>query len=191
MELCACLRDTIDLRDRVRCHFVTVRVEILHLAIVCPFMRDVKRRRDWTSVRILTTIFEQIAVKRFVKVVHGIVESEQNDLRRLLGRNTTCTSQLYRVARDRVDCRVAFSERTRLMIVEVTLLFNWDQQAENRHQDRRTTNLTPTFIHDTTDKINRTIHGCPFRRKRETVLDNFARRLRSSTTAFCTFARAT
>lgn len=87
------------LRHCVRRHFVAVRIEILHLAIICPFVRDVKRRRDRAAVRILTAVFEQIAVQRFIKVVHGVVESEQNDLRRLLDRDTTCVrvSQLHRV----------------------------------------------------------------------------------------------
>lgn len=83
----------------MRRHFVAVCIEILHLGIVCPFMRDVKSRRDRAAVRILTTVFEQLAVQGFVKVVYSIVESEQNDLRRLLDRNTTCASQLYYVAR--------------------------------------------------------------------------------------------
>jgi len=56
-------------------------------------MRDVKSRRNRATVRILTAVFEQIAVQGSVKIVHGVVESEQNDLRRLLGRNITCTSQ--------------------------------------------------------------------------------------------------
>lgn len=78
---------------------MAVCIEILHLAIVCPFMRDVKSRRDWAAVRILTAIIEQLAVQGIVKVVYGVVESEQNDLRRLLDRNTTCASQLHYVAR--------------------------------------------------------------------------------------------
>lgn len=81
-----------NLRDSVRRHFVAVCIEILHLAIICPFVRDVKGRRDWTAVRILTAVFEEFAVQGFVKVVYGVVESKQNDLRRLHNRNTTCTS---------------------------------------------------------------------------------------------------
>lgn len=92
----------------MRRHFVTVCIEILHLAIVCPFVRDVKSRRDRAAVRILTAVFEQLAVQGFVKVVHGVVESEQNDLRRLLDRNTTCASQLHYVARDTITEAVSF-----------------------------------------------------------------------------------
>lgn len=66
------------------------RVEILHLAIVRPLVRDVKRRRDRAAVRIFTAVFEQIAVQRPVQVVYGVVEREQNDLRQLLDRYTTC-----------------------------------------------------------------------------------------------------
>lgn len=89
-----------NLRDSVRRHFVAVCIEILHLAIVCPFVRDVKGRRDRAAVRILTAVFEQFAVQGFVKVVYGVVESKQNDLRRLHDRNTTCMSQFHRVARE-------------------------------------------------------------------------------------------
>lgn len=102
------IRIFIDLRDRVRRHFVAVCIEILHLAIVCPFVRDVKSRRDRAAVRILTAVFEQLVVQGFVKVVYGVVESEQNDLRRLLDRNTTCASQLHYVARDTITEAVSF-----------------------------------------------------------------------------------
>lgn len=98
----------IDLRDRVRRHFVAVCIEILHLAIVRPFVRDVKSGRDRAAIRILTAVFEQLAVQGFVKVVYGVVESEQNDLRRLLDRNTTCASQLHYVARDTITEAVSF-----------------------------------------------------------------------------------
>lgn len=89
-----------NLRDSVRRHFMAVCIEILHLAIVCPFVRDVKSRWNRAAVRILTAVFKQIAVQGFVKVVYGVIESKQNNLRRLHDRNTTCTSQFYRVARE-------------------------------------------------------------------------------------------
>jgi hypothetical protein len=92
----------------VRRHFVAVCIEILHLAIVCPFVRDVKCRRYRAAVRILTAVFEQLAVRGFVKVVYGVVESKQNDLRRLLVRNTTCASQLHYVARDTITEAASF-----------------------------------------------------------------------------------
>lgn len=97
---------------------MAVCIEILHLAIVCPFMRDVKSRRDWAAVRILTAIIEQLAVQGIVKVVYGIVESEQNDLRRLLDRNTTCASQLHYVARAHRSCHPSAKSRN---IISITL----------------------------------------------------------------------
>lgn len=52
-------------------------------------MRHVERGRDRTAVRILTAVFEQISVQRFVQIVHGIVEREQHDLRRFIRQNST------------------------------------------------------------------------------------------------------
>jgi len=87
-------------------------------------MRDVKSCCDRTAVRILTAIFEQLAVQGFVKIVYSVVESEQNDLRRLLDLNTTCASQLHYVARDTIteavipqrnqEILIAFSKKKRL-----------------------------------------------------------------------------
>ena len=76
----------LNLRDGVRCDFVAIGIEILHLTVVGPLVRDVERGSDRTAVRIRSALFEEIRVKALVKVVHGIVESEQNDLRHLLGR---------------------------------------------------------------------------------------------------------
>jgi len=110
------IRLFIDLRDRVRRHFVAVCIEILHLAIICPFVRDVKCCCDRAAVRILTAIFEQLAVQGFVKIVYCVVESEQNDLRRLLDLNTTCASQLHYVARDTITEAVIPQRNQELLI---------------------------------------------------------------------------
>ena len=78
-----------NLRDRVRCHFVAIRVKILHLAIIGPLVRNIERGRYRTAVRILTAVLEQIGVQRSVQIVHRIVERQQNDLRRLFDRDST------------------------------------------------------------------------------------------------------
>lgn len=73
----------------MRCHFVAVRVQVLHLAIIGPLVRHVERGCDRAAVRIHAPVFEQIGVQRFVQIVHRVVERQQNDLRRLLRRDST------------------------------------------------------------------------------------------------------
>lgn len=77
-----------DLRDGVRCNLVTSGVKILNLAVVGPFMRDVKGGSDRTTVRIETARFEQIAVQILVQVIDRVVKSQQDQLRYVFNAKT-------------------------------------------------------------------------------------------------------
>lgn len=73
-----------NLRNRVRCHLVSVRVQVLHLAVVGPLVRHVEGGGDRATVGIDTSTFEQILVQLFVQIVNGIVEGQQHNLGHLL-----------------------------------------------------------------------------------------------------------
>ena len=79
-----------DLRDGVGGHLVSVRVHVLDLAVVRPLVRDVERRRDGAAVRVLAPVLEEVDVELAIQVVNGVVEGQQDDLRRVLGGNATC-----------------------------------------------------------------------------------------------------
>lgn len=71
------------LRYGVGSHFVTVGVQVLHLTVIGPFVRHVEGGGDGASVGVDAATFEQILVKLLVKVVDGVVECQQDDLRHL------------------------------------------------------------------------------------------------------------
>ena len=68
------------------------RVEILHLAVVGPLVRDVERGRDRAAVRVVAALFEQVGVEALVQVVHRVVERQQHYLRYLLRQVVPCFS---------------------------------------------------------------------------------------------------
>ena len=72
------------LRNGVRSKLVAISVKILHLAVIRPLVRDVKRRRDRTAIGIPAAVFEQLGVQLSVEIVDGVVESQQHYLRYLL-----------------------------------------------------------------------------------------------------------
>ena len=72
------------LRNGVRCHLVSVGVQVLHLAVIGPLVRHVERGRDRAAVRVDPSPLEQVLVQLLVQIVDGIVERQQHDLRHLL-----------------------------------------------------------------------------------------------------------
>lgn len=75
------------LRNRMRSHLVTVRVQVLDLTVVGPLVRDVEGGGDWATVRVDAVAFEQILVQLLVQIVYRVVEGQQHDLRYLLDRH--------------------------------------------------------------------------------------------------------
>lgn len=71
---------------------MTIGVQVLHLAIIRPFVRYVECSCDRTSVGICTTFLEQVAIQSFIEIVDGVVKGEKHDLRHLLDRKITCVS---------------------------------------------------------------------------------------------------
>ena len=80
------------LRNRMGGNFVTGGVQVLDLAVVCPFVGHVEGRRDGTPIGVLSSLLKQIRIKTLVKVVHGIVEGQEHDLRYLLRQVVSCFS---------------------------------------------------------------------------------------------------
>lgn len=64
----------------MRRNFVTLRVQILHLAVVGPLVRDVECGTQRAAVRVDTSLLEQIVVQLLVQVVNGVVEGQQDQL---------------------------------------------------------------------------------------------------------------
>lgn len=64
---------------------MTIGIEILHLAVVSPFMRYIECSRDRASIWIITTLFEQISIQSLVQVIHRVIEGQQHNLWYLLG----------------------------------------------------------------------------------------------------------
>jgi hypothetical protein len=64
---------------------VSVGVQVLHLAIVGPFVRHVEGGGDGAAVGVDASALKQRLVQTLVQVVDGIVEGQQHDLGDLLG----------------------------------------------------------------------------------------------------------
>jgi hypothetical protein len=73
----------------VRGHFVSVGVQVLHLAVVGPFVRHVEGGGDGAAVGVDASALKQRLVQALVQVVDGVVEGEQHDLRDLFGRESS------------------------------------------------------------------------------------------------------
>lgn len=71
---------TCNLRNCVRCHFMSCWVQILYLTIISPFVWHVKCGSDRTSVRVDTPFFEQVRVKDLIQIVYGVIKCQQNHL---------------------------------------------------------------------------------------------------------------
>lgn len=63
---------------------MTIGVEVLDLAVIGPFVRDVESGRNGASIGVNTTLFEEVRVQALVEVVHRIVEGQQDDLGHLI-----------------------------------------------------------------------------------------------------------
>lgn len=59
-------------------------IEILHLAVVGPLVRDVKCGGDGAAVGVESALFEEIGEEFLVQVVDGIVKRQQDNLRRVI-----------------------------------------------------------------------------------------------------------
>lgn len=71
---------------------MTGGIQVLDLAVVSPFVGHVEGRRDGTAIRVLSSLLKQIRIKTLVKVIHGIVEGQEHDLRYLLRQVVSCFS---------------------------------------------------------------------------------------------------
>lgn len=69
---------------------MTRRIQVLHLTVICPFMRNVEGCGDRTAVGVGAALLEQVLVQSLVQVVDGVVEGEQHDLWDLLRGQITC-----------------------------------------------------------------------------------------------------
>lgn len=65
-------------------NLVTVGVQVLHLTVIGPLVRDVKGGCNRTSIRVQPAIFEEILVQVLVEIVDGIVKGQQHQLRNVL-----------------------------------------------------------------------------------------------------------
>lgn len=71
------------LRNAVRSHFVSSRIQRLHLTIIGPFVRHVERAQQRTAVRVLAARVEELFVDFPVEIVDRVVEREHDQLRDL------------------------------------------------------------------------------------------------------------
>lgn len=87
------------LRNSMTSNLHVCSVQVLHLRIVSPLVRYVKCGCDWATVRIDSAALENIGVNSFIDIIDGIVKSQQNDLRRMVCRNSTwfCTNHKHRM----------------------------------------------------------------------------------------------
>jgi len=74
-----------DLRDGVSGDFVTLAVDFLNGRVVAVLVRNEESGLDVAAVGILSLTIEHFLVQINVVVVDGIVESDHNHLRHLLG----------------------------------------------------------------------------------------------------------
>ena len=68
----------------MRSNLVPICVQVLHLAVVGPLVRDVKCSGDGAAVGVDSAFFEEITEEFLVQVVDGIVKRQQNNLRRII-----------------------------------------------------------------------------------------------------------
>lgn len=68
---------------------MTVGVEILNLAVVGPLVGNIEGGGDRASVGVDAIALKQILVQLLVQVIHGVVESQQHNLRYLLNRHVS------------------------------------------------------------------------------------------------------
>ena len=62
---------------------MTVAVDILHVAVVCPLVRHIECGRDGAPVGVTADRVEDALVKLLVQVIEAVVEGEDDELRRL------------------------------------------------------------------------------------------------------------
>lgn len=68
------------LRNGVRRNFMALRIQILNLAVVRPFVGHIEGGAQRTPVWIDASFLEQIGVELLVEVVDGIIEGQQHQL---------------------------------------------------------------------------------------------------------------
>ena len=64
----------------MRSNLVPICVEVLHLAVVGPLVRDVKCAGDGAAVGVVAVVAEDVLVQAFVEVADGVVERQHDDL---------------------------------------------------------------------------------------------------------------
>lgn len=69
---------------------MTRSVQVLDLAVIGPFMGHIERGRDGTTVRIDATFVEEILIEDLVKVIDGVIESQQHYLWYALHGQVSC-----------------------------------------------------------------------------------------------------
>lgn len=90
MRVCVCVNRRGDLRNGMGSNFVTIRIQVLDLTVICPFVRDIEGGRNRATVRVDSALFKQVVVQPLIQIVHRVVESEQNDLWYLFHRQVAC-----------------------------------------------------------------------------------------------------
>lgn len=70
-----CMNTWVDLRHCMGRNFVTIRVQILDLTVVSPFVRNVECGGNGTAVRVDSAFFEKVHVQAFIQIVDRVVES--------------------------------------------------------------------------------------------------------------------
>lgn len=102
---------------------MTGRIEILDLAIVCPFVGNIERGSDGTSVGVDAVLLKEVGVQHLVQVIHRVVEGQHDHLGDIFNGEVTCLG--FRCVRGRWDnCRefsvgkkeLTFRWRERIML---------------------------------------------------------------------------
>lgn len=70
--------------DSVGCHFMAIGIKILHLAIVCPLVRNVKCCLDGAPIGIVS-VLEQSIKKLLIETIDSIIKGQENKLRDIFG----------------------------------------------------------------------------------------------------------
>ena len=64
---------------------MSVGVQVLHLLVVGPLVRDVEGGRDRAAVGVDAVVLKHVLVQALVEVVDRVVEGEEDKLRRVFG----------------------------------------------------------------------------------------------------------
>ena len=97
-------RSKTDLRHSSQRNLMAHGVQILHVAVICPAVGEVKRGPDRTPVGIAALLVEHLHVEIIVVHVHGPVEGNEQDLRSLVGRQSTGYHRGVAVAVGQLTC---------------------------------------------------------------------------------------